>query len=188
MVGGVMRTRLHGCRMVRDGEKQGRGPRDLPESLGAPGKVIPTSPIFLPSLVDLSDALPPPMEKRFDIESDIRQASTVPAWFYRDEAMFERTKETIFAHSWQLVGDTDSLKAPGQIVPVTLLEGFLDEPLILTRDQADQVHCLSNVCTHRGTILVEGCTNERAIQCRYHGRRFALDGKFLSMPEFDQAE
>ncbi len=126
------------------------------------------------------------MEKRFAIEPDIRQASTLPATFYRDADLFERTKESIFARSWQLVGDTDTLKAPGQIAPVTLLEGFLDEALILTRDHADQVHCLSNVCTHRGTILVEGCTNERAIQCRYHGRRFGLDGKFLSMPEFDQ--
>ncbi len=25
------------------------------------------------------------------------------------------------------------------------------------------------------------------LRCRYHGRRFALDGKFLSMPEFEQA-
>ena len=128
------------------------------------------------------------MGNRIVIEPDIRQASTLPASFYRDADLFERTKESIFARSWQLVGDTDSLKAPGQIVPLTLLEGFLDEPLILTRDHRDQLHCLSNVCTHRGTILVEGCTNERAIQCRYHGRRFALDGRFLSMPEFDQVE
>lgn len=124
----------------------------------------------------------------FAIDPDIRRASTFPASFYRDPAEFERSKERVFARSWQLVGDTDGLKAPGQIQPFTLLDGFLDEPLMLTRDQQDQVHCLSNVCTHRGTTLVAGCTNERIIQCRYHGRRFGLDGKFLSMPEFDLAE
>ena len=128
------------------------------------------------------------MKNRYEIDPDIRKASTLPATFYRDADAFHESKERIFARSWQFVGDTDSLKAPGQIVPVSLLDGFLSEPLILTRDHGDRLHCLSNVCTHRGTTLIEGCTNERVIQCRYHGRRFGLDGKFLSMPEFDEAE
>lgn len=121
------------------------------------------------------------------VDPDIRRASTFPATYYRDRDAFERSKDGLFARSWQFVGDIDPLKAPGQIQPFTLLEGFLDEPLMLTRDHSDQVHCLSNVCTHRGTVLVGGCANEKVIQCRYHGRRFALDGRFLSMPEFDQA-
>ena len=128
------------------------------------------------------------MENRFHIDPDIGKASTMPSSFYRDRDQFEASKEKIFARSWQLVGDIDNLKAPGQIQPVTLLEGFLDEPLILTRDHSDRINCLSNVCTHRGSVLVDGCTNEKIIQCRYHGRRFALDGKFLSMPEFDGVE
>ncbi len=133
-------------------------------------------------------AAPQTMAQTLDINPDIRRAETLPASFYRDREQFERTKEEIFARSWQFLGDTDALKAPGQIVPVTMLEGFLDEPLLLTRDERDELHCLSNVCTHRGTVLVEGCTNEKAIQCRYHGRRFGLDGRFLSMPEFAEAE
>lgn len=72
-------------------------------------------------------------------------------------------------------------------MPFTLLEGFLDEPLLLTRDDEDRLHCLSNVCTHRGNLVVEGETEARTLRCRYHGRRFALDGRFVSMPEFDEA-
>src|SRR5215470_15025128 len=128
------------------------------------------------------------MRTRYEIEPDIRKASTLPSSFYHDADAFRDSKERIFERSWQFVGDTDALKAPGQIVPVSLLDGFLAEPLILTRDHKDRLHCLSNVCTHRGTTLVEGCTNERTITCRYHGRRFGLDGKFLSMPEFEEAE
>src|ERR1041385_8401432 len=82
----------------------------------------------------LSSPADQPMEKPIAIDGDIRKASTLPAAFYRDPALFDRTRETIFARSWQLAGDADSLKAPGQIVPVTLLEGFLDEPVLLTRD------------------------------------------------------
>jgi phenylpropionate dioxygenase-like ring-hydroxylating dioxygenase large terminal subunit len=70
--------------------------------------------------------------------------------------------------------------------PFTLLPGAVDEPLLLTRDQSDQVHCISNVCTHRGTLVVEGPGHEQQLRCRYHGRRFTLDGRFQSMPEFEQ--
>jgi len=56
---------------------------------------------------------------------------------------------------------------------------------LLTRDQKDEMHCLSNVCTHRGTVVVEGPGHENQLRCRYHGRRFALDGRFHSMPEFE---
>jgi len=48
----------------------------------------------------------------------------------------------------------------------------------------EKVNCLSNVCTHRGKILVEEPCNANLIRCGYHGRRFDLSGKFLSMPEF----
>jgi choline monooxygenase len=68
-----------------------------------------------------------------------------------------------------------------------MLEGFLDEPLLFTRDTEDRLHCLSNVCTHRGNLVVEGPGNARQLRCRYHGRRFALDGSFQAMPEFETA-
>src|SRR6185503_11496170 len=70
----------------------------------------------------------------------------------------------------------------------TLLEGSLDEPLVLTRDRDDRVHCLSNVCTHRGTLVCEGDSVVAHLRCRYHGRRFSLDGKMISMPEFEGVE
>src|SRR5436305_328292 len=90
---------------------------------------------------------------RIDINPDIREAETLPARVYSDPEIHARAKERVFARSWQVVGDLGMVKAPGQVHPVTLLEGMLDEPLLLTRDHEDRVHCLSNVCTHRGTIL-----------------------------------
>ena len=68
--------------------------------------------------------------------------------------------------------------------PATLLPGFLDEPLLLVKTD-ESLRCLSNVCTHRGKILVEEPCKANLIRCGYHGRRFGLDGKFLSMPEFE---
>lgn len=123
----------------------------------------------------------------FTIEADIRDARTMPAWVYSSTRAFELQRELVFARSWQLVGDTDQVEVPGQVWPATFLEGMLDEPLLLTRDGQDRLHCLSNVCTHRGNLVCEGAGVEQVLRCRYHGRRFALDGSFLSMPEFGDA-
>lgn len=128
--------------------------------------------------------------KTFDMDADISRAQTPPGWVYQDAAFLAAVKERVFARSWQFVGDMDEVKVPGQVKPFTLLEGCLDEPLLLTRDFDDRVHCVSNVCTHRGTILcehgraAEGGGFERTLTCRYHGRRFGLDGVCKFMPEF----
>ena len=124
----------------------------------------------------------------WSIDPDIRRAATLPAALYSDPAWFEAARRRIFARTWQWVADTDAVRVPGQTWPFTLLEGVLDEPLLLTRDSQDEIHCLSNVCTHRGTLVCEHAAVLPALRCRYHGRRFAHDGRFLSMPEFEQAE
>lgn len=126
-----------------------------------------------------------PNARGFEIDPDIHRASTLPARFYSDPAIFDACRDRIFARSWQLIGDSDPVKAPGHVQPFTMLDGFLDEPLILTRDESDSLHCLSNVCTHRGNIVCDKGGRERFLTCCYHGRRFALDGSFRSMPEFD---
>src|SRR2546430_13739611 len=105
-----------------------------------------------------------------------------------DPEIFRAQRERIFARTWQWAAHDEVVKVAGQVYPFTLLPGALDEPLLLTRDANDQVHCLSNVCTHRGTLVVEGAGHETQLRCRYHGRRFTLDGRFHSMPEFDGAK
>lgn len=123
----------------------------------------------------------------FTVDPDITRAETLPGRAYCDPDVYELARERIFRRSWQFVGDADAVKVPGQVAPVTLLEGCLDEPILLTRDREDRVHCMSNVCTHRGTILCEHGGVEKSLVCRYHGRRFDLDGTFRHMPEFERA-
>jgi choline monooxygenase len=120
----------------------------------------------------------------FSVDPDIRKAKTLSTDFYPEKQFFEISKEKIFASGWHFLGrsdDFDSLK------PVTLLPGMLDEPVLLSKN-INGVKCLSNVCTHRGKILVEEPCAANLIRCGYHGRRFSLDGKFLSMPEFEGVE
>jgi choline monooxygenase len=119
-----------------------------------------------------------------NIDPDIRKAKTLPSEFYTDERFFELSKESIFARTWQFAGRVPDLSA---LTPISLLPGVLDEPLLLAKSEGT-LRCMSNVCTHRGKILIEQPCNANLIRCGYHGRRFSLDGKFLSMPEFEGVE
>ena len=125
---------------------------------------------------------------RFIIHSDIAKAKTIDTAYYTSEACYEESKDKIFARSWQLVGDTDKVKEPGAAYPITLLEGYLNEPLLITRDKEGALHCMSNVCTHRGNLVVYEPCKLNQLRCKYHGRLFALDGTFISMPEFKEVE
>ena len=124
----------------------------------------------------------------FTIDADITVARTLPARVYSDPDVLRAQRDRIFARTWQYAAHADVVKVAGQVYPFTLLPGALDEPLLLTRDASDRLHCLSNVCTHRGTLVVEGAGHEQQLRCRYHGRRFTLDGKFHSMPEFERTK
>ena len=124
----------------------------------------------------------------FIIDADIAKAKTLSTDFYISNNYFEEAKEKIFSSSWQFIGSSELVKIPGSCYPFKLLKYYLDEPLLLTRDKENQLHCLSNVCTHRGNLLIyEPCTTMK-MKCKYHGRLFTLDGKMHSMPEFREVQ
>lgn len=113
----------------------------------------------------------------FQVDSDISRAVTLHTDFYLKQEYFEQAKEKIFARSWQFAGDTDQVKDSGWVTPVNLLEEYMNEPLVLSKDKTNTIHCLSNVCTHRGNLIVEFPCKLNDIRCKYHGRRFHLNGK-----------
>jgi len=117
----------------------------------------------------------------FFVHPDIRLAETQPGEFYISPEVFEKTKDRIFARTWQLVAGPEC--GPG-VTPFTLLPEYIGEELIVIQNNVGEIQCLSNVCTHRGMLLVDGHCNPALIRCPYHGRRFALDRTCLSMPEF----
>ncbi|HAE36192.1 MAG TPA: choline monooxygenase [Bacteroidetes bacterium] len=118
------------------------------------------------------------------LKEDIRSSSTLPGSFYRNEALYRQSLDVVFANSWQLIGHR-SQWTEGYQIPFVLLPGSLNEPLILHTGAEPFVS--SNVCTHRGFILVEKERPSAPIRCRYHGRLFDANGCFRSMPEFEDA-
>src|SRR5688572_17593890 len=123
----------------------------------------------------------------YSVDPDITIASTLPGRFYSDEGAFGAMRERVFARSWQWLGALDDVAEPESLAPRTLLPGYLDEPLLLARDAQGALRCLSNVCTHRGNILVGKACRAKEIRCGYHSRRFDLAGRMTFMPEFREA-
>ena len=127
--------------------------------------------------------------ERLYVDPNIAKAATLSTDFYNSPEYFEAAKEKIFAASWQFIGNTALVKYAGDVYPFTLLEGYLNEPLVLTRAKAGEINCLSNVCTHRGNLVAyKACSKAATLRCKYHGRLFELNGKFISMPEFKEVE
>lgn len=128
------------------------------------------------------------MSHNFFVDHDIKKAKTLPSSFYTDQKVFENMKEQIFLKSWQFIGDENLVQMAKSVHPFVLLDKYLTEPLVLTRDEKDQLHCMTNVCTHRANLVVLGSGKQKKLTCMYHGRRFDLKGKFEHMPEFQEAE
>jgi choline monooxygenase len=123
----------------------------------------------------------------FFIDPDICKAHTLPSRIYSDQKYLDILKNQLFLRSWQWLGGKEYLFSTYTQIPHTFLPGCIEEPLLITHDR-DQLSCLSNVCTHRAKILVESPSSRPFISCSYHGRCFHNDGRFRSMPEFEEAK
>ena len=116
------------------------------------------------------------------VNDDISLSETLSSNFYTKSEFFESSKEQIFSTSWQLITNSQSLK--NKIYPFTFLDGYINEPLLLTKSEG-KINCISNVCTHRAHIVCEKNCDGSILHCRYHGRTFELNGRMKAMPGFE---
>ncbi len=118
---------------------------------------------------------------------EITRVKTIHKSVYLENVNFDKLKKTAFENAWHYLGNKQLLTVNNQF-PVKVLPGFLDESLVVTKDKDETLECLSNVCTHRGNLLVYEPCKMAKIVCKYHGRRFNLKGEFEFMPEFEGVE
>ena len=122
------------------------------------------------------------------VNTNIKKAKTIPSEFYYSARKFEEIKQHLFPKYWQFVCDQNQLNKHGDAFPYDFIENFIEEPLVLVNNHGT-INSMSNVCTHRGNILVEEPTNlNGGIICRYHGRKFDTCGKFKFMPKCEDVE
>ena len=111
------------------------------------------------------------------------QASTLPAWCYTSERFYAREVERIFRRVWNFLGREDEVPNPGDYMTFDLC----GEPILVVRDKAGAVRAFANTCRHRGTKLLSGTGNCRAISCPYHAWVYALSGELIGAAGMEQA-
>jgi choline monooxygenase len=111
---------------------------------------------------------------------------TLQASLYRDPKIYETERRTIFARSWLLFAHEGQLTEPGSYVAAAAA-GY---PLVAVRGTDGVIRAFHNVCRHRaGPLADDGAGKcEGTLVCRYHGWRYALDGRLASARDFGPAQ
>jgi choline monooxygenase len=120
------------------------------------------------------------------------EAETLPSSLYRDAAVYQEERRKLFGRSWLFLGHASQIATEGSYIAATLA-GY---PLIAVRGKDGIVRAFHNVCRHRAGPLAHDGTGkcDGMLQCRYHGWRYALDGRLASArdfgpsPDFDPRE
>jgi phenylpropionate dioxygenase-like ring-hydroxylating dioxygenase large terminal subunit len=120
------------------------------------------------------------------LPDDVARLGTgpVPAAPYYDPEYFELERQAVFLKSWIQVGHTCELPEAGSFIRVEL--EFAKASLLIVRGRDGQVRAFHNVCTHRGTQLVDEAAGRRSnFSCPYHRWTFGTDGALVSAPDFE---
>ncbi len=102
----------------------------------------------------------------------------LPAITYRDQAWMDAEINRIWRDDWVFVATEDALQTPGDQLPIDVC----GQPVLLLRDQRGELRALSNLCAHRGTLLVDKPTNGSRIQCPYHAWTYDDSGRLIILP------
>ncbi len=111
------------------------------------------------------------------------EAECLPAWCYTDPDFHKLEIERLFMKVWNFVGRADLMPEPGDYL-ATDVAGI---PIILVRDREGTARAFANSCRHRGTQLLTGEGNCRAMVCPYHSWSFDLDGRLVSAAGMEEA-
>jgi choline monooxygenase len=110
---------------------------------------------------------------------------TLAAGLYRDPATYARERMAVFARSWLLLAHESQLAEKGRIVAATIA----DYPVLAVRGE-NGIRAFHNVCRHRaGPLAPDGeSACENFLTCKYHGWRYALDGRLANARDVGKAD
>lgn len=102
-----------------------------------------------------------------------------PQWVITDPDIYQLELEKIFQNTWQFLGHESEIGAePGSYIT----RWMVNDPVIVVRNENNEIKAYLNSCTHRGTQL---CTADRGkkktFTCPYHGWSFNIEGELVGI-------
>lgn len=114
----------------------------------------------------------------------IEQAETIPAHWFTHPDMDKTDRELVLAKSWLYIGHESQLSRVGDF----LVDEIIGRPILVVRNQSNEILCFSNVCRHRGGPLATKSGSTRMLRCVYHAWTYNLDGALVGAPKFEGVE
>jgi nitrite reductase/ring-hydroxylating ferredoxin subunit len=122
------------------------------------------------------------LERRTTDSEDQPTRVEVAAYYAGEDgaARFAHEQRALFRELPVVVGHVSQLPNPGDF----FTHDASGVPLLVTRDDAGQIHACLNVCRHRGTrVEPAGCgSGKRGFVCPYHAWSYGRDGALLGIP------
>ncbi len=117
-----------------------------------------------------------PIELRWESE----KTSRIPFMAYTDEALHKKELQRFFYEKhWCYVGLEAEIPNPGDFKRTAIGE----RSVIMSRDEAGQIHVFENVCAHRGMQFCrERHGNKKEFVCPYHQWNYTLKGDLQGVP------
>ena len=118
------------------------------------------------------------------VREPLSRASHVPGSIYSSAEIYAFEKERIWMRDWLCIGRHDEIPSPGDYMTWRIA----DEPIIVARNQQNEINAFANVCAHRGVEVAQGKGNIDEFSCPYHGWLYDLSGKLIGAPYMKEAE
>jgi choline monooxygenase len=103
----------------------------------------------------------------------------LPAKSYTDEDFWKIECNTALSDGWLFAGLAHELEKPGDVIPLFIA----NKPILLIKNENNQITAFHNVCSHRCIKLVEKKKNVgKIIKCPYHAWSYDLEGNLKAAP------
>lgn len=101
---------------------------------------------------------------------------------YRSEPYFELERERVFKRAWLCIGRIEQLPKPGSYI-TTVIECW-NAPIVITRDQNNNIQAFYNVCAHRANqVVLEKSGEAFRFSCAYHQWTYKISGELVAVPD-----
>ena len=109
----------------------------------------------------------------------------LPTDLYQGDAPLKAERDAILRRTWQFIGHEAMVPNAGDY----LADVVGGAPVVVVRKADGELAGFHNVCRHRaGALVADGQGNcGEAFTCRYHGWRYALDGRLRAATDFGAA-
>lgn len=110
----------------------------------------------------------------------LETAVSLPFSAYTSESVLEAERTHIFHKDWIFVCGDRELSNSGDYFAITIA----GEPVVVVRGEDDVLRAFSNICRHRGTIILdEGFgTIDKYMTCPYHAWSYDTQGALKAIP------